>query len=547
MLPNTVHEYSRHAAQEFIQTAVFIDDRIYEKNPGKSEITRELVVPKSRKRATRADDQNQVVADDETVKDSDLVDPSPDTYDIVTSFAKKQVICSLYQPKKVAKFSEQSDVFQLCRPADVVIVDWDMWGDKGGRAKELIDGLIKQAVEDVPEQLRLIIVYTQEQNLFAVANELFEKLQETLDEGFEPQNDGLSFHTSNSRLSVLGKPGRDRPDTDPTRIVEEQNLAEVAVDEFAALASGLLQAATLLGLAEIRKNSRKVLSKFGSDLDSGFLTHFALSLPLEDASTHVIPLLVAEIQAVLEDALPTPLMTNQVLDDWCDHVWVPSANVKTVLGNGNDPHAIGKAILKDGFTKAKEAHNTIPKTNGNSNTRKASTIFLSNANDLANHRFAHLMSSRTFYDQNKRTLRLGTIVRRKSDDQYLLCLQPLCDSVRITEQERVFLFVELKEPDKGQMTHVVHPVNGSPLELCLQAKSYHSATIKFKPSKGRKVVAAKKTRDGGCAFYDKSNRRYEWIDQLKIEHAQRAVTHLASDLSRVGLTESEWLRLLDRK
>ena len=38
----------------------------------------------------------------------------------------------------------------------------------------------------------------------------------------------------------------------------------------------------------------------------------------------------------------------------------------------------------------------------------------------------------------------------------------------------------------------------------------------------------------------------EWIAELKTEHAQRAAEEFGRNLSRVGLTESEWLRLKAR-
>ena len=128
----------------------------------------------------------------------------------------------------------------------------------------------------------------------------------------------------NSRISILGKPGRNRPDVDEDRIVEEKDIAGIAIREFAKNADGLLHAATLLGLANIKKNSRKILSKFNSSLDAAFLTHRAMCLPNEDASSHIVPLLVSEIESVLEDVLPAPLITNELIKDWCHSEWSPS-------------------------------------------------------------------------------------------------------------------------------------------------------------------------------------------------------------------------------
>jgi len=39
-------------------------------------------------------------------------------------------------------------------------------------------------------------------------------------------------------------------------------------------------------------------------------------------------------------------------------------------------------------------------------------------------------------------------------------------------------------------------------------------------------------------------KEFEWVCQLKTTHAQRAVEKFGRELTRIGLTESEWLRRL---
>lgn len=551
--PNTLQKYSINAAQSFIQTAVFVDDRIFEGVSSGSGEPRLVSAPKKRKKAIKS-----VEGDEGKVPsgiDEDIEEPAPDTYDIVNSFAKKQIVCSLYQPKSTAKVSPASDIFPLCRAADVVIVDWDLFGDKGQRAKDLIDGLITQAVRDVPEQLRLILVYTQEINLFGVANEIYEKVHESIGDGFRPVEgeNGLAFHTDNSRVVVFGKPGRARPDTEGRHVVEETLLAEVAICEFAKLASGILHAATLLGLAEIRNNSRKILSKFNKDLDPAFLTHLAMCLPQEDASSHVIPLLVSEIEAVLEDVLPDPLIPDRVLEDWCLNVWEPAQHLSQVFGQGNlDYRKIAKSICIKGFEKACEDHGQIPKINTQKKKtekiRSAAKIFLPYSESDVNHKFSQLMASRTFYGSGSKTLKLGSIIYEEEKDSYFLCVQPVCDSVRL-KAPRTFVFVEMEkaQPGTGSASHVVVLPDGSLLELLYQPKSYLCYAVSFTPDSSAQQIVANVDDDGVSYFEDVDGTKYHWVDQLKASHAQRAVEQFASDLSRVGLTESEWLRRLSSK
>ncbi|ARE41332.1 hypothetical protein RGUI_3191 [Rhodovulum sp. P5] len=548
-LPDTVESYSKYAAAEFIQTAVFVDDRIYERQDNTTGDTKSVVAPKTRKKAIKSVEAEDPIQEAE-IGESDSL---PDARDIVTSFAKKQIVCSLYQPKKTAKYSPESDIFPLCKAADVVILDWDLFGDGGERASELAEGLVTQAVKDVPEQLRLILIYTQEANLFDIANRLYEKITGSIGDSLvpRPEDGGLAFHTENSRVVVLGKPGRTRTQEQEAFVVDESDLADAAISEFAKLASGLLHAASLLGLSEIRKNSRKILSKFHHDLDAGFLTHLSLSLPEEDASSHVIPLLVSEIESVLEDALARPLVPKGLLADWCNNVWIPGEHLGNIFKkDGVDYRKVAKLLCTEGFKAARAEEDATPNPDAekkkNKNTRKAAQIFLPSADSSANQRFSHLMSSRTFYGNKDKTLKLGSVVHQKDDDTYLLCIQPVCDSVRL-KSDRVFVFVQMEkggEGDGDDASHIVILSDDSVRELVYKPKSYLCFTTTFSPDLATQEVVAKPDDQGALFFENTDGKRFYWADQLRASHAQRAVERFASDLSRVGLTEAEWLRRL---
>ena len=56
----------------------------------------------------------------------------------------------MYQPRKKNKFSTESDIYKLCSSADMVIVDWDLYGDFGDRAKELVEHLVVNSLEEDP-------------------------------------------------------------------------------------------------------------------------------------------------------------------------------------------------------------------------------------------------------------------------------------------------------------------------------------------------------------------------------------------------------------
>ena len=549
-LPDTVIEYSRFAAQEFLQTVVFVDDQIKERPVVEP---RNVTPPKQRKAATKKTTQkNPQQSESDIIEGAEEIDDySP--YDVVTSFAKKQIICSLYEPKRDEIVSKNSEIFPLCLAADVVIVDWNLYGDHGEKILELIDGLVQQAVRDVPEQLRLILIYTQELDLSSIADRLSRKVSASIGDEFKPlPEDGLAFQKDNSRISIIGKAGQVRPDEYTGHIVAEGEMADFTVKEFSKLACGLLHAVTLLGLAEIKKNSRKVLSKFNERLDPAFLTHMAMCRPEADASTHIVPLIVSEIESILEDVLPNPPISHQLIRDWCQNIWEPGEHLNDLLGSKDlDVRAIAETICLKGFKEAKKDFNQIHiLTNKNKDKiRKSAKILLSKDDSDANHKFSHLMASRTFYRDMVKALTLGSVIYDEKNDNYLLCVQPVCDSVRLNG-ERTFLFVELTETapeSEDQTSHIVLKEDGKAIELFYNAKSYQCYVVEFSPDQNSKQVLSITSNDGTPAFFNTSKERYIWIDQLKTSHAQRAVEKLASDLSRVGLTESGWLRLLEKK
>jgi hypothetical protein len=57
------------------------------------------------------------------------------------------------------------------------------------------------------------------------------------------------------------------------------------------------------------------------------------------------------------------------------------------------------------------------------------------------------------------------------------------------------------------------------------------------------VLAIRNQRER-FVFHTDTNEEIEWVGQLKPLHAQRIAHDIALGLSRVGLLEAEWLRLL---
>lgn len=567
-LPKTISEFSKLAAERFLQTAVFVDDKIYDRRSGSVAQAKTLVTPPTiRKSASKSASKAAAAPPPQTI-----IATSPDneilsSQDIVTSFAKKKIVCSLYQPKKDASVGANSDAYELCSASDIVIVDWDLYGDAGEKTLELVTNLVCQSLDEVPEQLRLILVYTQEPNLLAISHEIYESLESLKPGEVTPpeEDNGLALHTrnGNARVVTVAKPGN-RPPEYSAYEVKEKDLAERAVIEFTRLASGLLQGAVLLGLAEIRGNSRKVLSRFDASLDPAFLTHRALSLPHEEAGEHILPLLTDEIRSILEDNLPHSIVTEELIADWCNNIWIPGENAQSFVGKKGDPrqfavdlclsgsavrekYADSIKVLKSIIT-GKDDDRSWQAKNRPDDFQQLVTYLHSDGTSTANHRLAQLMSQRVQYGDVPRDLKLGTIVRWHdgTDYSYFLCLQPVCDSVRLkSARSFVFCTIQLFNPDRPKRNLVISD-GDTYFDLHFAGKAFNCLSDEFEPDKVSEVITSAKVSGPPIRyiFESVSGSKYEWVAQLKPDHAQRAAEQFAREISRVGLTESEWLRLL---
>ncbi len=560
------NQFIIESAEQYLQTVVLIDDRIYEDKSG-SVASRLMKPPAVRRKAalksatSSADKIGEEIEKTEVPEEPDEVS----FHDVQNSFAKKRIICSLYQPKKRASFGEQSEVYKLCSTADVIIVDWDLGDASGDNATTLVGSLVEQSRIEVPQQLRLVLIYTLEPNLRVPADKIYDDLVNRIsgdDVAVDPQSDGLVLTMENARVVVLGK----REDTTLTQFsdyrVPENDLATRAIKEFSQLASGLLQGIVLRGVANLRKNNRRILTRFHKDLDIAFLTHRALSLP-DEAFGQIIPILTDELRAVLEDMLgDSPLgkapAVKGILDDWCDKHWKRCDDAKLRIDDDATSMKLTKDVFCNGPAIDGEYSNSIQsqlqglvKTgNGTSkwkedkSCKKIAEYLLGNCGvNHCHEKLCSLMSQRVRYDSSGRALHLGVIVREMVDEKrYLLCLQPVCDSVRIGGKNRVFLFCIFDEPtNDGSFTHCVLDISGNVIRLRYRPKVSSIFVSNFKGHDD--VVYANKDEEDRFMFKGEGKKDYEWIAELKTEHAQRAAEQFGRELSRVGLTESEWMRI----
>jgi hypothetical protein len=540
-----LQQFSRDAAQRYLQNVVFVDDEIYSRISGKPVVsTVDLPAFQS---PFVSGGNSEAISSTVTVAAEDKKIPYHPQH-LVQSFAKMGMVCALYEPSENFDTAKDSELFKLCERADVVILDWDLFNHDGKNILPLIANLVDESQNSVPHHSRLCVIYTTKPELDRVANSVYEFLRARKLEVQDVEKPATLIAGA-TRIIVLGKPGApNRTDEIKALEVAEENLAERVIEEFAIMHKGVLPSYALRGMAAIRRNSKKILDKFHRDMDGAFLLHRALVLADEDAFDQLPELLAEEVLAVmLEDQVPDEELSRVTADAVAGFpldrfVW--QANV---AGRTRQPGEIVREFLKGGKTaiqqdwtgkeksKVADIHNALgcQQTNGEK-------------------KLASLFNVRTRYFTSKLpTLGFGSIIRwRQNNDpnlafQYGFCLMPLCDSMRLDHEagRTSFPFWTLKEASPNGRGMVVRTPENEFIRLfAVVGKPSKLLWIDdFQPSPTGLVTSDEVS---GSYFFDGSAHRLEWVAQLKPAHAQRVANDIGQSFSRVGVVEAEWLRLL---
>ena len=145
---STLGGFTKKAVEDFVQTVVFVDDKIYRSYSDRSinnEKKKQITSPGKRKPATKSAAEKKIDPPAQFLSSPDD-DPNFSPHDIQASFAKKRIVCSLHQPFRTDSLGITSDTYKLCSAADIVIADWDFYGDAGVKAKNLVENFL-QSIE----------------------------------------------------------------------------------------------------------------------------------------------------------------------------------------------------------------------------------------------------------------------------------------------------------------------------------------------------------------------------------------------------------------
>lgn len=566
--------FSKEIAKNFLQTVVVVDDGAYfEKceETAPSELIPPQQTPSFRVKDREETEQDSeaedsVLAKDEPVSDqkieesdeAEAVDEAHElnAKELIDDFAKKGILCAVIRPKDYEVESLGEKVYPLARRSDILVFDWVLEKSDltGAKVKEMISKIISESSES-GSRLRLIAIYTGQAQLDDIVEELKTNL---VGEGGKPftKKDDFTLTSGPVRIAVYAKghvKGIREASELAARKVDIEDLPERLIAEFVEMTMGLVSNVALQSLAGLRDNTHRILSKFHPGMDAPFLAHRAMLEKPDDANDLLVYLVGSEMAAILS-SYDVGKIAEEALEQDIIRLWLKfrSGKEKGLAENFSLENTekllediyqllrkgVKEKSLIEEFKKFTEAPHKADLT--------AKLCCEEDSPQKLEYEFAILTTLKSTYLQKEPVLRLGTILKEIPDSnakgakpRYWVCVQPLCDSVRI-EGKRAFPFLKMSRNDN--QFDLVLPDNGDnyvKVRICY--RPYESRLIEFKANDTGVVRGDRENNK--YVFTDTGKKKYEWVAELKFEHAQRIVNKYANEQSRVGLDESEWLRL----
>lgn len=549
------HHYSKTIVEEFLGSVAYVDDIIFRSeltlNTGASILNVDIRTASGRTSANIDQPQNEVQQTTTLYRTSDPT--------ILTeTFISKGIPYTLIEPTN--NNDQDEKIVSTLKKSDIVILDWQMYNDRGEKATKLLISTLNECNDDVKSELKLYVIYTSDPQcegiLPGVINAELINIGIT---GIEIEENNLVLTFGHTKILVLKKV--DTYSTDPFETQIEE-LADKIIEEFTNITKGLVSNFTLKAIGTLRKNTHLLLGQYNNRIDAAYLGHTTLIENKEDSTEMLISILSSSIEEILNRSKIDEVLSNKIIDNWIDeNIIERDCNIEVYDEERSLPIILGtfrreKKFIKELYANYKNAFENVPEINPLKKSDKtkikdffekqSSKYFSNDYSPRIDIEFARLTHhKRHFTPIDNPVLTLGTVVMKtKTTNEYWVCIQQKCDSLRI-QTERRFLFLPLKIV-KGD-TASFDFISSDGIKLKVQFDTFNLRTVFFKPDAECHKVKATMDEDGNWYFISKHDTpdirdRYQWVFELKDFHAQRIANNFAAQLSRVGLDESEWLR-----
>lgn len=474
------------------------------------------------------------------------------------AFINAGKICGFFAPKSVADIERCK---QLVLKPDIIVLDWDIVIKSEApitKEEELEDDLnddrghyslklLKAIVEDARDaKLKVVFIYTGEPEI----NNILSEIADSLGDSFCKIEENYEVSSNNVHVIV-----RLKPDSKVTLAgfdsfkVSYERLPNVVIDSFAKYVRGLMPCFAMKTLSTIRDSAAKVLRVYNKELDPELLGHqMALHDP-NDVKSYLANSFGTAISELIMSA--NEINTDLWAKDWIESRYLSDRTINLVEQKINATASSVSSFFDKRFENgnARERVNSVFSVNCSNNKEKKlisklSSIFHLEGDDVnkARFEFAALSQNKNLFAPSSviPQLTLGTIVYRRCQDEYYLCIQQRCDASRVPKEGMRFLFLPLY---KNQPHNMFGAISIEPSTiLYLKESSSNFLSFMFVPEAELQPIKAQRGENSELIFKS-GDDVFEWKGELKDILAQRIVTAFSSHFARVAVDEAEWLRV----
>ncbi|MEY8709478.1 response regulator receiver domain [Mangrovibacter phragmitis] len=472
-------------------------------------------------------------------------------------FSEKGISCAFVLPDDSNNDRQQkiNRALLAAKNSDLVVIDWYLESNSSGLTLQILQ---KIAENDSNEngRLRLICVYTGE----SLTSGIFSDIKKSLSSGgvtVSDIQDEVFCAQSKSTIIILRNKEK----------LPANELPDEVIRLFSRFANGLVPSFALAAVGAIRRNTHHMLTRFSQIIDYAYISNRLITNPPGDVAELMRDLIVAECDNALGlERIADEYLENEAINLWLDKF---ASSIKATTYKSQDKEiAIDRSFIDsllkagiddNGFQDINESKVSFPEKKRFliSEVLSGSKEKSKNAQD----QFSRLVAfRRESYGSTTRimnhtwlpSLTTGSVLRYTSNNtkKYLMCFTPACDTLRITEKSRPFVFIEGVENPK-RYNFVISSQNGENIGISFEKKHPIVHTFMFTPDiETQRVRARKVSTDSPPKFYfdssDDISIEFEWLGEIRYNRATSEMASIANTWMRIGILDSEYLRLAAR-
>tara|TARA_R110001583_G_scaffold195507_1_gene374670 strand:- start:311 stop:2095 length:1785 start_codon:yes stop_codon:yes gene_type:complete len=573
-------ELTLQAVKEFVSSAVVIDDRPQLRREVVTVEDVEAIVVSVDGLGNGEDEDAFEGAGDQGLDSGDTVssdsaenengsDHNIYIQELTSAFGKSDIPCSFFLPTETDSEDDiASGIAKAANLADILVLDWHL---KDKSPMVAMKALRKIAEMDAKQngRVRLICIYTGE--AAGTLSDIYTTAKNELSEH------GLAF-TKSDPNNLKGRGDYHCLIVLQKQSVFDHDLPEKLLEAMTELADGILPSFAFAAIAALRKNAHHIASRFPKELDAAYVANRLITDPASDVDELMRSLIGSEFDAAIGlERVADRMLGSERIEEWIKKNGHPKrpptieilgkdengAGTSTTidykfLSGLNSGHIDGntqKAVFLNGhsytFGEQQKPKIALSLHKGESDEKsKAATM-------VTEGKFARLVSlKREAFGASKLkshtgwrpTLTLGTLLLDEANDAYLYCITPACDTVRLRGVERGFVFLKLERvtKDKDKKDLIVPAKDGDIFKLSVDPNPMKISSYVFKGDSQLGRVLASQTPDH-FSFSTPEGITFQWLGEVRHDRAMRDMAELTRAWMRLGIMDSEYLRLAGRK